>query len=105
SIYARLVSRAGRTVGRNQVFHVVAYGGVPLPASLLLWVFAALLTGEVAFELVPHPEVETFVALLLRMQLIAYSLLWLWSVVIQVMGLSEIQGIGTLKALGMWVLG
>jgi len=45
------------------------------------------------------------VALLLRIQLIAYILLWLWSVVIQVMGLSEIQGIVTLKALGLWVLG
>jgi hypothetical protein len=105
SIYARLGSRAGRTVGRNQVFHVVAYGGVPLAGSLVIWVFAALLMGEVAFELVPHPEVEAFVALLLRIQLIAYILLWLWSVVIQVMGLSEIQGIVTLKALGLWVLG
>jgi len=105
SIYARLGTRAGRTVGRNQVFHVVAYGGVPLAGSLVIWVFAALLMGEVAFELVPHPEVEAFVALLLRIQLIAYILLWLWSVVIQVMGLSEIQGIVTLKALGLWVLG
>jgi hypothetical protein len=105
SIYARLGARAGRTVGRNQVFHVVAYGGVPLAASLIIWVFAALLIGEVAFELVPHPEVEAFVALLLRIQLIAYILLWLWSVVIQIMGLSEIQGIATLKAFGLWVLG
>ena len=105
SIYARLGARAGRTVGRNQVFHVVAYGGVPLAASLVIWVFAALLIGEVAFELVPHPEVEAFVALLLRIQFIAYILLWLWSVVIQVMGLSEIQGIVTLKAFGLWVLG
>jgi hypothetical protein len=105
SIYARLGSRAGRTVARNQVFHVVAYGGVPLAASLIIWVFAALLIGEVAFELVPHPEVEAFVALLLRIQLIAYILLWLWSVVIQIMGLSEIQGIATLKAFGLWVLG
>jgi hypothetical protein len=105
SIYARLGARAGRTVGRNQVFHVVAYGGVPLAASLVIWVFAALLIGEVAFELVPHPEVEAFVALLLRIQLIAYILLWLWSVIIQIMGLSEIQGIATLKAFGLWVLG
>jgi hypothetical protein len=105
SIYTRLGTRAGRTVSRNQVFHVVAYGGVPLAASLIIWVFAALLIGEVAFEQVPHPEVETFVALLLRIQLIAYILLWLWSVIIQVMGLSEIQGIVTRKAFGLWVLG
>jgi hypothetical protein len=105
SIYARLASRAGRTVGRNQVFHVVAYGGVPLAASLVIWVFTALLIGEVAFEQAPHPEVEGFVALLLRIQFIAYLLLTLWSVVIQVMGLSEIQGIVTRKAFGLWVLG
>ena len=105
SIYVRLGSRAGRTVARNQVFHVMAYGGVPLAASLVIWVFAALLIGEVAFEQAPHPEVETFVALLLRIQIIAYILLWLWSVVIQVMGLSEIQGLVTLKAFVLWVLG
>jgi hypothetical protein len=105
SIYVRLASRAGHTVGRNQVFHVVAYGGVPLAASLVIWGFSALLIGEVAFELTPHPEVETFVALLLRIQFIAYLLLWLWSVVIQVMGLSEIQGIATRKAFGLWVMG
>jgi len=105
SIYARLASRAGRTVARNQVFHVVAYGGVPLAASLIVWVFSALLIGEVAFEQAPHPEAEGFVALLLRIQIIAYILLWLWSVVIQVMGLSEIQGIVVLKAFGLWVLG
>ena len=105
SIYARLGARAGRMVARNQVFHVVAYGGVPLAASLIIWVFAALLVGEVAFEQAPRPETEGFVALLLRMQFIAYFLLTLWSVVIQVMGLSEIQGIATRKAFGLWVLG
>ena len=105
SIYARLGARAGRTVGRNQVFHVVAYGGVPLAASLIIWLFAALLIGEVAFEQAPRPEVEGFVALLLRMQFIAYILLTLWSVVIQVMGLSEITGLIIRKAFGLWVLG
>ena len=105
SIYARLGVRAGRAVGRNQVFHVVAYGGVPLAASLIIWVFAALLIGEVAFEQAPRPEVEGFVALLLRMQFIAYILLTLWSLVIQVMGLSEITGLIVRKAFGLWVLG
>ena len=105
TIYARLASRAGRTATRNQVFHVLAYGGVPLAASLIVWVFTALLTGEAAFEQVPHPDVEGFVALLLRIQFLAYVLLTIWSVVIQVMGLSEIQGITTRKALGLWILG
>jgi hypothetical protein len=105
TIYARLGSRAGRTAARNQVFHVLAYGGVPLAASLIAWVFAALLIGEATFEEVPHPDVEGFVALLLRIQFLTYVVLTLWSVVIQVMGLSEIQGLATRKAFGLWVLG
>ena len=32
-------------------------------------------------------------------------MLTLWSVVIQVMGLSEIQGVVTRKAFGLWLLG
>jgi hypothetical protein len=105
AIYARLGSHSGRTAARNQVVHVLAYGGVPLAASLIVWVFTALLTGEVTFEQVPRADVEGFVALLLRMQFIAYVLLTVWSVVIQVMGLSEIQGLATRRALGVWVLG
>jgi hypothetical protein len=105
AIYARLGSREGRGLARTRVLHVLAYGGVPVAASLIVWVLAALLTGEVAFEEVPHPDVEGFVALLLRIQFITYVLLTLWSVVIQVMGLSEVQGFATRKAFGVWVLG
>jgi Yip1 domain len=105
AIYARLGSRAGKTSARNQVIHVLAYGGVPMVASLVIWVFTALLIGEATFEQVPHPDIEGFVALLLRVQFFAYVLLTIWGVVIQVMGLSEIQGLATRKALGLWVLG
>jgi hypothetical protein len=105
TIYSRLGSRAGKSAARNQVFHVLAYGGVPLAASLIVWIFAALLTGESAFEDVPHPDVEGFVALLLRIQFFTYVLLTLWSVVIQVMGLSEIMEVATRKAFGLWLLG
>ena len=105
SIYVRLCARAGKNAARNQVFHVLAYGGVPLAASLVIWLFVALLTGDVAFEQAPHPDVEGFVALLLRIQFIAYVVLTLWSVVIQVMGLSEVQGLATRKAFWLWVLG
>jgi len=105
TIYARLGSRAGRTAARGQVFHVVAYAGVPLAASLILWVLAALVIGEPTFEESPRPDVEGFVALLLRLQFITYLVLTLWSVVIQVMGLSEILGLITRKAFGLWVLG
>ena len=105
AIYMRLGTRSGKVAARNQVIHVLAYGGVPLAASLIAWVFIALLTGEVTFQQDPRPEVEGFVALLLRMQFITYVLLTVWSVVIQVMGLSEILGLKTRKAFGLWVLG
>lgn len=105
AIYVRLGSRAGRKPARNQMIHVLAYGGVPMVASLIVWVVTALLTGEATFEQVPRPDVESFVALLLHIQFSAYLLLAVWSVVIQVMGLSEIQGLATRKALGIWVLG
>ena len=105
AIYARLGARAGKPTARNQVIHVLAYGGVPMAASLIVWVFTALLTGEVTFEQDPHPDVEGFVALLLHAQFFAYVLLTIWSVVIQGMGLSEIQGVTARKALGLWILG
>ena len=104
-IYTRLGSRAARPAARSQVFHVLAYGNVPLATSLIVWVFAALLTGEATFEVTPHGDVEGFVALLLRMQFIAFLILALWSVVIQVMGLSEVQGLTPARAFGLWVLG
>jgi hypothetical protein len=105
TVYERLCSRAGTAAARNQVFHVLAYGGVPLAASLAVWLVTALLVGEATFEQVPGPDVEGFVAVVLRLQIISYVLLWLWSVVIQVMGLSEIQGLVMRKALGLWILG
>jgi Yip1 domain len=105
AIYGRLGARAGGKSERNQVFHVLAYGGLPVAASLLLWAFTALLVGEVAIVDRPSAEVDGFVALVLRLQFAAYLLLLLWSVVLQVMGFSEIQGLATRKAFGVWVLG
>ena len=105
AIYRRLSTRAGLAVARNQVVHVLAYGSVPLVASLALWVLTALLAGEATFVETPRPDLEPFVLLLLRAQFFAYILLLLWSVVLQVMGLSEIQGLVPLKAFGVWVLG
>src|ERR1700733_4568992 len=46
AIYRRLGQRAGGKSVRNQVFHVLAYGGIPVAASLVLWIFTALLVGE-----------------------------------------------------------
>jgi hypothetical protein len=105
AIYSRLGARAGGASARTQVIHVLAYGGVPMVASLVVWIFTALLAGEATFEQVQRADLEGFIALLLHVQFFVYVLLTLWSVVIQVMGLSEIQGLTTRKALALWVLG
>jgi hypothetical protein len=110
AIYGRLGTRAGGTSRRNQVFHVLAYGGIPVAASLLLWGFMALIIGEAAIIATPGApapgtEDDGFVVLLLRVQFAAYMLLWVWSIVLQVMGFSEIWGIATRKAFGVWVFG
>jgi hypothetical protein len=105
AIYSRLGARAGGKATRPQVLHVLAYGGVPLAASLGIWIVTALLAGEAAFLQVARPEDEGFVVLLLRAQFTAHVLLALWSVLLQVMGFSEVQGFATAKAFGIWLLG
>jgi hypothetical protein len=104
-IYRRLGTRAGGKSTLNQVVHVLAYGGVPMVASLALWVLTALLAGEATFVETPRADLEGFLVLLLHVQFIAYVLLLVWSVVLQVMGFSEIQGLATRKAFGVWLLG
>jgi hypothetical protein len=105
AIYGRLGARAGGKSTRNQVFHVLAYSGVPVAASLVIWMFTALLVGEAAIVERPGVEIDGFVAFVLRVQFASYMLLWLWTVVLQVMGFSEILGLSTRKAFGVWVLG
>jgi hypothetical protein len=105
AIYGRLGTRAGGKSARNQVFHVLAYGGVPVAASLILWVFTALLVGETAIVDKPGVEVDGFVTLVLRAQFAAYLLLLFWSVVLQVMGFSETLGLSTRRAFAVWVFG
>ena len=115
AIYGRLGARAGGTSKRNQVFHVLAYGGIPVAASLVLWALTAFIVGEAAIVATPGGaapgastpggDVDGFVAFVLRLQFAIYVLLMLWSVVLQVMGFSEIQGLTTRKAFAVWVLG
>jgi hypothetical protein len=104
-IYGRLGRRAGGASKRPQVFHVLAYGGVPVLVSLGLWVLTALLAGESTFVETPRADIEIFVVLLLHAQFIAYILLQVWSVVLQVMGFSELLAITIAKALGLLVMG
>jgi len=105
AIYSRLGTEAGKAKSRDRVIHVLAYGSVPVVASLVIWVFAALLAGEATFEQVPQTELEGFIALLLHAQFFSYLLLQVWGIVIQVMGLSEIKGVSVRRALVLWVLG
>jgi hypothetical protein len=104
-IYRRLGTRAGGKSTTNQVIHVLAYGGVPMVASLAMWVLTALLAGEATFVETPRADIEGFLALLLHVQFISYVLLLMWSIVLQVMGFSEIQGLAMRKAFGVWFLG
>ncbi len=105
AIYGRLGKRVGAAPARNQVIHVLAYGGLPVVASLGIWVLTALLAGETTFIETPRSDAEEFVVLLVHAQFGAYVLLLLWSIVLQVMGFSEIQGIATRKAFWVWILG
>jgi hypothetical protein len=104
AIYARLGGRGATSATRRRVVHVLAYGSVPMAVSLVIWVLTALLVGEVAFVQAPH-DVDGFISLLLGAQFGSYMFLVVWSVVLQVMGFSEIMGIATRKAFGVWVLG
>jgi len=104
-IYTRLGRRAGGKSTTNQVIHVLTYGSVPMLASLIIWVLAALLVGEAAFVDAPHPELEGFLVLLLHVQFASYVLLLVWSIVLQVMGFSEIQGLAIRRSFGVWFVG
>jgi hypothetical protein len=104
-IYGRLSARLGGNSTRNQVFHVLAYGGIPVAATLLLWGLALLLVGDAALGAAPGADVDGFVWIVVRLQFAANLLLLFWSVVLQIMGFSEILGLPVRKAFGLWVLG
>jgi hypothetical protein len=104
-IYGRLGARAGGKATFPQVIHVLAYGGTPMVASLAIWILTALAAGQATFIESPRADLEGFLALLLHLQFASYVFLLIWSIVLQVMGFSEIQGFATRKAFGVWVLG
>jgi hypothetical protein len=105
AIYGRLGVRAGGKSARNQVIHVLAYGGIPVVASLILLALTAVFVGDAAIVDRPGAELDDFVGFILRAQFAAYVLLLLWSVVLQVMGLSEILGLATRRTFAVWMLG
>jgi hypothetical protein len=105
AIYARLGARAGGKTTTSPVIHVLAYGGVPLVASFALAVVTALFAGDGAFVDTPRADAEEFLVLLLHVQFAFYLLLLFWSIVLQVMGFSEIHDFAMRKAFGIWLLG
>src|ERR1700690_1882705 len=104
-IYSRLGRRAGGAASASQIFHVIAYGGVPVVASLGLWLITALLAGRPTFIDAPGKDLAPFLVLLLRTQFLAHCALALWSSLLQVMGLSEVQAMRLQRAFGVWLLG
>jgi hypothetical protein len=104
-IYTWMGRRVGGAATRAQVLHVLAYGSVPMVGSLTIWFLAALLLGNHAFIETPGAETETFETLLNAIQIGAFGLLSLWSIVLQIMGLSEVHRLRTGGAAGTWLLG
>ena len=105
AVYTGIGRRAGGSAKRAQVFHVLAYGGVPLVASLGIWAITALLLGPAAFVEKRPADLELFPNLLLHFQSVAHIVLIGWSLLIQVMGFSEVEGLATRRAFGVWVIG
>jgi hypothetical protein len=104
-IYTRLGARVGGSGKREEVFHILAYSGVPQVAALLLWFLTFLLLGEAPWLDKPGSEVDGFVWIVARIQFGISILLFAWSYLLQVMGFSEIFGLNVRKSLALWALG
>jgi hypothetical protein len=104
-VYRRLARSLGGEATRAQVFHVLAYSGIPMVVSLGAWLLTASLVGEPAFLETPSPDLDRFVVLLLEAQFAAHVALVLWSGLLQIMGLSEIEHISVPRAFGLCLFG
>jgi hypothetical protein len=100
-----LGARAGGKATFPQVVHVLAYGGTPMVAALAIWVLTALAAGQATFVETPRADLEGFLVLVLHLQFASYVFLSVWSIVLLLMGFSEIQGFAMRKAFWVWVLG
>ena len=105
AVYTRLGRAAGGTAERHHVFHVLAYGGVPLVASLALWILTALVAGPATFMQQPGASAEPLAGLMLATQPVVHMALICWSLLIQVMGFSEVEGLALRRAFGVWLAG
>jgi hypothetical protein len=105
AIYGQIGRRAGGNATRAQIFHVLAYGGVPLVALLGIWAISALVLGPIAFVKQTPANLDWFPSLVLSFRSVAHWALIGWSLLIQIMGLSEVQGLAVRRSFGIWVIG
>jgi len=103
-LYTWLGRQSGGVAPRPAVMHVLAYGSAPLLATLVVWLLAVLILGADAFVERPS-DAELFLTLLGWLQTAAFVIPALWSVVLQIMGLSEVHQVRFRGALGLWLLG
>jgi hypothetical protein len=104
-ICARLGLRVSGSSSRTAMFHVSAYGGIPVVAAFGVWGLAIMLVGNATLVAPPMQELDGFQTLILLLELLASGFLGLWSVTLQVMGLSELLQVPIRKAVQIWLLG
>jgi len=106
-----LVYIVGRWTGVVTTYYpvqtVFAWGTLPVAASLVLWLGAALILGrplflsDQAMAATGRPDLLIGVGVLY----LVTGALWIWSAVIIVLGLAEIQRVSVLRALGIMIVG
>jgi hypothetical protein len=104
-VYRSLGQRLGARTRFAQMFHLMAYGGVPLTATLLVLVVTLLTAGDAVFNAQALHDADGFVQILLRIQRILDLLLFVWSYVLQVFGVSEYFKLSMGRAFAVWLLG
>lgn len=103
-LYTWLGRQTGGVAKRPAVMHVLAYGSAPLLITLTLGCLSALFLGVDAFVAQPR-DPEFFETLIGAVLTAGFLLPALWSVILQVMGLSEVHRVRFRGALGTWLLG
>lgn len=104
-LYALIGARIGRKLTRRSAFHVLSYGSVPVATALLVTAAGALLVGDAVLVPKEPAQLDAFVLIMARLQLTLVILLYLWSYLLQVMGLSELLAVPVRRAFGLWLLG
>ena len=104
-VYALIGKRIGRKLTRRAAFQVLSYGSVPVATALLVTAAGALLVGDAVLVPKEPAQLDGFVLIVARLQLTLVVLLYLWSYLLQVMGLSELMAVTVRRAFGVWLLG